>query len=172
MKVTSEREVGQSCPTLHDPWTAADQAPLSMGFSRQEYWSGVPLPSPKYVLSICICRGFTGGSYGKESACNEFSPWVGKIPLEKGMATHSSILAWRNPWTDELGGLQSMGLQRIGLSDQCFHFYDNLVSSLWKIRRTVFHRGCTIYLAKRLQFFHIFTNTCNFLFLRFTTILV
>ena len=34
-------------------------------------------------------------------------------PLEKGMATHSSILAWRIPWT-ETGGLQSMGLQRVG----------------------------------------------------------
>ena len=55
--------------------------------------------------------GFPGGSDSKESACNEFSPWVGKIPLEKGMATHSSILAWRNPWTDELGGFQSMGLR-------------------------------------------------------------
>ena len=33
---------------LATPWTAAYQAPLSMGFSRQEYWSGVPLPSPKY----------------------------------------------------------------------------------------------------------------------------
>ena len=32
-------------------------------------------------------------------------------PLEKGMATHSSILAWRIPWTEEPGGLQSMGLQ-------------------------------------------------------------
>ena len=32
------------------PWTAAYQAPLSMGFSRQEYWSGVPLPSPKKVM--------------------------------------------------------------------------------------------------------------------------
>ena len=31
------------------PWTAAYQAPLSMGFSRQEYWSGVPLPSPSYT---------------------------------------------------------------------------------------------------------------------------
>ena len=39
--------------------------------------------------------------------------------LEEGMATHSSILAWRIPWTEESGGLQSMGLQRIGhdLSD-------------------------------------------------------
>ena len=35
-------------------------------------------------------------------------------PLEKGMVTHSSILAWRIPWTEEPGGLQSVGLQRIG----------------------------------------------------------
>jgi len=45
MKVKSESEVAQSCPTLATPWTAAYQAPLSMGFSRQKYWSGVPLPS-------------------------------------------------------------------------------------------------------------------------------
>ena len=35
-------------------------------------------------------------------------------PLEKGMATHSTILAWRIPWTEEPGGLQSMGSQRVG----------------------------------------------------------
>ena len=35
-------------------------------------------------------------------------------PLEKGMGTHTSILAWRIPWTEEPGGLQSMGLQRVG----------------------------------------------------------
>ena len=35
-------------------------------------------------------------------------------PLEKEMATHSSILAWEMPWTEEPGGLQSMGLQRVG----------------------------------------------------------
>ena len=40
-----------------------------------------------------------------------FEPWVGKIPLEKGMATHSSILAWEVPWTEEPGGLQFMGSQ-------------------------------------------------------------
>ena len=34
-------------------------------------------------------------------------------PLEKGMATHSSILAWRIPWTEEPGGLQPMGLQTV-----------------------------------------------------------
>ena len=38
----------------------------------------------------------------------------GKDPLEKGMATHSSILAWRIPWTEESDELQSMALQRVG----------------------------------------------------------
>ena len=38
-------EVAQSCPTLCDPWTVACQAPVSMGFPRQEYWSGLPLSS-------------------------------------------------------------------------------------------------------------------------------
>ena len=48
MKVKSESEVA---PTpLATPWTVAHQAPQSMGFSRQEYWSGVPLPSPKFCL--------------------------------------------------------------------------------------------------------------------------
>ena len=38
--------VGKSCPTLPTPWTVACQAPLSMGFPRQEYGSGLPFPSP------------------------------------------------------------------------------------------------------------------------------
>ena len=42
----SRSEVVQSCPTLCDPWTVAHQASPSMGFSRQEYWSGLPFPSP------------------------------------------------------------------------------------------------------------------------------
>ena len=42
----SESEVTQSYPTLATPWTVAYQAPLSMRFSRQEYWSGLPLLSP------------------------------------------------------------------------------------------------------------------------------
>jgi len=44
--------------------------------------------------------------------------WVQSLgredPLEKGMATHASILAWRISWTEEPGGLQSMGSQRVG----------------------------------------------------------
>ena len=50
MKVKSESEVTQSCLTLVTPWTAAYQAPPSMGFSRQKYWSGVPLPSLNFGL--------------------------------------------------------------------------------------------------------------------------
>ena len=50
MKVKSESEVAQSCQTLRDPMDWAHQAPPSMGFSRQEYWSGVPLPSPWCTL--------------------------------------------------------------------------------------------------------------------------
>ena len=38
--------VAKSCPTLATPWTVACQAPLSTGFSRQAYWSGLPFPSP------------------------------------------------------------------------------------------------------------------------------
>ena len=61
--------------------------------------------------------GFPGGSDGKESACNAGD--MGSIPghedpLEKRMATHSSILAWRIQWTEEPGELQSMGSQRVG----------------------------------------------------------
>ena len=40
-------------------------------------------------------------------------PGFGKIPLEKGMATHYSILAWRIPWTEEPGRLQSIGSHRV-----------------------------------------------------------
>jgi len=42
---------------LAAPWTAAYQAPPSMGFSRQEYWSGVPLPSPDLILN-CLTADF------------------------------------------------------------------------------------------------------------------
>ena len=38
--------VAKSCLALATPWTAACQAPLSLGFSKQEYWSGLPFPSP------------------------------------------------------------------------------------------------------------------------------
>ena len=61
--------------------------------------------------------GFPGGSEVKASPAMQ-EIWVQspgwEDPLEKEMATHSSILAWRIPWTEEPGGLQSMGSQRVG----------------------------------------------------------
>ena len=54
-----------------------------------------------------------GGSYGKASVYNAGDlGW--EDPLEKEMAIHSSTIAWKIPWTEEPGRLQSMGLQRVG----------------------------------------------------------
>ena len=52
MKVKSESEVTQSCPTLLNPMDCSPPGPPSMVFSRQEYWSGVPLPSPKLNYKV------------------------------------------------------------------------------------------------------------------------
>ena len=64
---------------------------------------------------LCV-RGDGGGvekrRNGTQRECG-FDPWIKKIPLEEGMATHSSILAWKIPWTEEPGGLQSMGSIRV-----------------------------------------------------------
>ena len=53
-----------------------------------------------------------------ENSLAVWETWVPSLgwedPLEEGMATHSSMLAWRIPWTEEPGGLPSMGLQRAG----------------------------------------------------------
>ena len=129
------------------PWTAAHQAPLSMGFARQEYWSGLPLPSLfilsesennyvvmlkknqnwKVVTAINInfiwkknlkyCnRGkrlhFRSRLNVENKEKEEFRPLGWEDSVEEGMATHSSILAWEIPWTEEPGGLQSMGSQK------------------------------------------------------------
>ena len=65
-------------------------------------------------------RGFPAGTSGKEHACQcrRHETRVRSLgqedPLEEGMATHSSILAWRISWTEEPGGLRSMGSQIVG----------------------------------------------------------
>ena len=68
---------------------------------------------------LCCLSYQAGGASGKEPACQcrrpkrlEFDSWVGKIPLKKEIL--SSILAWRILWTEEPGGLQSTGSQRVG----------------------------------------------------------
>ena len=65
---------------------------------------------------LAISTGFPGGSEVKASACNAEDlgsiPGSGR-PLEKEMASHSSVLAWEIPWTEEPGRLQPMGSQRV-----------------------------------------------------------
>ena len=82
MKVKSEKVLSHA-RLLATPWTAAYQAPLSMGFSRQEYWSGVPLPSPKLKLFMMKLLGLCWWLSGRESACqfrrHRFDSWSGKI---------------------------------------------------------------------------------------------
>ena len=74
-----------------------------------------------YSTSVLYSMGFPGSTSGKEPAwqCRRFKEtqvrFLGQeYPLEEGMATHSSILAWGTPWAEEPGGLQSSQLQRVG----------------------------------------------------------
>ena len=85
------------------------------GLSLWHYFMGSHCRS--FLVYVCLEKmGFLGGSDGKESACHA-GDW-GLIPgqealLEKEMATHSSIVAWKIPWTEEPGRLQSTGSQRV-----------------------------------------------------------
>ena len=81
----------------------------------------------KWICYICVCvcvcvyplflKGFPGDSEVKNMSAMQ-NAWVQSLgsedPLEKKMATHSSILAWRIPWTEKPGKLQSIGSQRVG----------------------------------------------------------
>ena len=70
-----------------------------------------------YYLVICLKWGFSGGSVVKNPPAMQ-ETWVPSLGredyLEKEVTTHSSTLAWKIPWTEEPGGLQFMGLQRVG----------------------------------------------------------
>ena len=133
-------------------WTVACQAPLSMGFSRQEYWSRLPFSSPGDFPNSGIkpkspalqadylpseppekptqkkWTQYTRNSHQpdwqiKQVPCLPsthfcwcwcfFCSCLFYAPLEKVMATLSSILAWRIPWTEEPGRLQFMESQRV-----------------------------------------------------------
>ena len=98
------------------PWTIAYQAPPSMGFSRQEYWSGLPFPSPYNMVVPC----FPGGSEGKASARLPamwrpgFDSWVGKIPWGRKWQSTPALLPGKSHGRRSLVRLQSMGSQRVG----------------------------------------------------------
>ena len=115
------------------PQTVAHQAPLSIGFCQQGYWSWLPFPPPGDLADpriklvsltspalaggfLSLAKGFPGGSEGKHLPARQetlVQSLGGEDPLVKEMATHSSILAWRIPWMEESGRLQSTGLQRV-----------------------------------------------------------
>ena len=102
---------------------------------KRQMWKGNELASSMSFLILVESLMFAGTCRHDRISCNyqrgQVFPvaqmvknlpamqktWVRSLgredPLEKGMAIHSSILAWRTPWTEELGGLQSMGLQRV-----------------------------------------------------------
>ena len=64
-----------------------------------------------------LCQGFPGSSVGKEFPAmqgTQVRSLGGEDPLEKEMVTHSGVLAWRIPWTEKPGELESMGLPRVG----------------------------------------------------------
>ena len=98
-----------------------------MGFSRQEYWSGLPRPPPGNLPDPGIEP--TSSTFPElqvdyslvapmvKHLLAMWETWIpslgGEDPPEEEMANHSSVLAWEIPWTEEPGGLQSMGLQRV-----------------------------------------------------------
>ena len=84
------------------PWTAAHQAPLSMGFSRQEFWCGVPLPS---LIT------------DKESSClprrHRFNPWVGQIPWRRKWQPTLVFLPGESHGQRSLAGYSPWGHKRV-----------------------------------------------------------
>ena len=97
------------------PWTEKPGRLQSIGLQRVGHdWSNwVP-------MHVCLGGGFPCGSVVKHlpvmQEMQELWVWwfSQKDPLEEGMTTHSSFLAWRMPWTEKPGRLQSIGLQRVG----------------------------------------------------------
>ena len=98
----SESEVAQSCWTLCDAMDCSYQAPPSMGFSRQEYWSGLPFPSPGDLPYPGIEPGspafqadaLTFEPQGKQCGRFWFNSWVKKIPWKRDRLTSPVFLGF------------------------------------------------------------------------------
>ena len=110
----------QTAQHIHEP-SRLPEPPWHLPVGTGSGWDHVKAAWVSGGVWICtaLCKnqGFLGGSGGKESAWNPGDP--GSIPgsrrsLEKEMAAHSSILAWKIPWTEDPGRLQYKGLQRVG----------------------------------------------------------
>ena len=125
-----------------------------MGFSWLEYWSGLPCPLPgdlpnpgtelMSLMSPALSGGFcTTSTLGKHNCLIKLTRPECKylliiyifpsVTLGKEMATHSSILARRIPWTEEPGGLQSTGSQRVG------HDWSDLACTNCHLSSSLYH---------------------------------
>ena len=102
------------------PWIVTLQAPLSLEFSRWEYWSGLPFSIPVINLTSLALPALVGRFF--LPLCQLVSPFELYLRLcepfkhysEKAMAPNSTTLAWKIPWTEEPGRLQSMGSRKVG----------------------------------------------------------
>ena len=103
---------------------------LSETIPIQTYMGIYRKPHIDYTDVYWNDRDFPGGSDGKESTCNALWSLDREDTLEKGMATHSSVLAWRIPWTEEPGRLQ--GLQIVGHEMSIFACHTVPIFSLVK----------------------------------------
>ena len=123
----------QSFLTLCNPMDCSPPGSSVLGISRQEYWSRLPctspgdLPNPGIKPMSLMPPAFAGGFFTTRTSLvaqtvkclpTMWETWVRSLgredALEKEMAIHSNILAWKIPWTEECGRLQSMGSQRVG----------------------------------------------------------
>ena len=117
----------QSCLTLHSPMDCRPPGSSVHGIFQASLLEWVPFPPPGDLLkSPKLWAGSLPSSSTRAFLVAQMVkclPVMQEIrvqslgqedPLEKEMATHSSILAWRIPWTEECGRLQSMGSQRVG----------------------------------------------------------
>jgi len=108
MKVKSESEVVSRIWLFATPWTAAYQAPLSMGFSRQEYWSGLPLPSPPWNATQPLKRTIIDTCNNLEESPENHTEW--KTPSPKGYMLYDSIyitfLRWQYVKEEQIGSCQ------------------------------------------------------------------
>ena len=131
MKVRSESEVAQLCPTLIDPMDCSPPGSSVLGIfqARVLEWGAIAFSEQRCGLDLRSIWKFIWG-YGKRGL-PRWHRWqrthlptqqtqemgirsLGQEdPLEKEMTTHSSILAWRIPGTEQPGGLQSAGSQRV-----------------------------------------------------------
>ena len=85
-----------------------------VGSSTARWWMCPASPAPARLMLTWFLTGFVGMMILLPAIQETWVPPLSQEdPLEEGMAPHSSILAWRIPWTEEPGGLQSMGSQRV-----------------------------------------------------------